>query len=243
MLSDGRRILAVVPARGGSKGVPLKNIHPLLGKPLIAYTGDLLAALKPRVDVAVASTDHDGIAEEAENSGISVPFRRTEELSGDRIGDLEVLCHALTEMEKIDGSQFDIVLMLQPTSPLRTPDMVNQCLDKMEEDSGIEAVWTVNQVDLKYHPLKQLKIDEDGNLAFADKEGGKIIARQQLTPTYFRNGACYAISRQAILNEGTIMPKRTAAVEIGEVMVSIDTLDDFALVEKCLLERQKASEE
>ena len=115
---NSRRILAVVPARGGSKGVRLKNIHPLAGIPLIAHVGRLLKQM-PVVDRSVVSTDDDAIVREAERSGLQAPFRRPASLSGDLISDHQVLQHALTTMESMDSTHYDVVLMLQPTSPLR----------------------------------------------------------------------------------------------------------------------------
>ena len=99
---NGKRILAVVPARGGSKGVPLKNLRKVCGRSLIAWVGDVIQQVAC-IDRAVVSTDHEGIASEAEKSGIDAPFRRPVELSGDRIGDVDVLQHAFTTMEELDG--------------------------------------------------------------------------------------------------------------------------------------------
>ncbi|PKP79243.1 MAG: hypothetical protein CVT80_17125 [Alphaproteobacteria bacterium HGW-Alphaproteobacteria-2] len=152
----GKRILAVVPARGGSKGVPLKNIHPLRGRPLIAHTAGLIAGL-PWIDRAVVSTDHERIAEVAEAHGLPAPFRRPEALSGDRIGDVPVLAHALEEMERRDGVLYDVVVMLQPTSPLRREADVEATVRLLVEE-GRDAVWTVSPTDLKYHPRKQLTL-------------------------------------------------------------------------------------
>lgn len=235
---NGKRILAVVPARGGSKGVPLKNLRSVAGKPLVAHAGDVIRE-SGIVDRAVVSTDHDGIAAAAENAGIAAPFRRPPELSGDRIGDWDVLHHALLETEKLDGVGYDVVLMLQPTSPLRRAvhlvDSVRRLLD-----GGFDAVWTVSPTDPKYHPLKQLAISPDGRLDFFDVRGSQIVARQELRPTYTRNGACYAFTRSCLLDQKTTMGKRSGAVVIGEPMVSIDTLEDFAKVEEALKARKKA---
>lgn len=225
----GKSILVVVPARGGSKGVKHKNIHPLRGKPLIAHTGDLLARL-PWVDRAVVSTDSDVIAAAAEACGIAAPFRRPEALSGDRIGDWDVLENALLEMERLDGRRYDAVVMLQPTCPLRTPDHVTATVEKLARE-GWDAVWTVSPTDLKYHPLKALALGPDGAMDYFDPRGSQIIARQQLTPVYHRNGAAYAITRACLLEQRTIKGARTAAVALDGVLVSIDTLGDFAKVE------------
>jgi CMP-N-acetylneuraminic acid synthetase len=237
-MRDGRRILSVVPARGGSKGVKLKNLHPLAGRPLITLTGELIAGLG-WFDRAVVSTDHDEIATVAEGCGLSAPFRRPEALSGDRIGDIDVLTHALSATEEIDGTRYDVVVMLQPTSPLRTAAQVTETVDKLIAED-LDAVWTVSPTDLKYHPQKQLILDE-GQLGYWDADGAAIIARQQLAPIYHRNGAAYALSRDCLLVQKSLMGQRSGAVIIDEPMVSIDTPQDFERVEAELARRAGAS--
>jgi CMP-N,N'-diacetyllegionaminic acid synthase len=231
----GRTVLAVVPARGGSKGVKLKNIHPLSGVPLISHTGMLIRELG-YIDRAVVSTDHPAIAEVAQESGLVAPFFRPEELSGDLISDFQVLHHALTEMERLERTCYDVVVMLQPTSPLRKPAHVTAVIDKLI-DEGWDAVWTVSPTDLKYHPLKQLQLSGDGAMEFFDPQGGAIVARQQLKRVYHRNGAAYAYTRGCLVEQCTVKGKRTAGLVIDEPMISIDTLEDFERVEK-LMSRQ-----
>lgn len=220
----------VVPARGGSKGIKLKNLRPLQGVPLVARVGHLIREL-PYVDRAVVSTDHPEIARVAEESGLAAPFTRPDALSGDRIGDYDVLLHALTECERIDSVTYDVVVMLQPTSPLRRPEHVTSTIAKLI-DGGWDAVWTVSETDSKAHPLKQLTIDENTDqLEYNDPEGGKIIARQQLGTLYHRNGAAYAIKRDCLFEQETIKGLRTAALVMPGEFISIDTEWDFKLVE------------
>ena len=225
---DSRRILVVVPARGGSTGIRLKNLRTVLGVSLVARVGAVVRAL-PIVDRAVVSTDHEAIAAEAEAAGLAAPFRRPEDLSGPRIGDWDVLAHALHEMERQDGVRYDIVVMLQPTSPMRTAGQVLATIEKLVSE-GWDAVWTVSETDSKSHPLKQLSIAE-GRLDFYDQAGRQIIARQQLTPVYHRNGVAYAITRDCLLGQGTILGARTGAVVLDGHHVSIDTEWDLALAE------------
>jgi CMP-N,N'-diacetyllegionaminic acid synthase len=227
----GKRILAVVPARGGSKGVPLKNIRPVNGVPLIAMTGRVIAQV-PEIDRAVVSTDHAEIARVAKESGIEAPFMRPESLSGDIVADWDVLVHALAEMDARDATRYDVVLMLQPTSPLRTPDQIRSVLRKVIEE-GFDSVWTVTETDVKFHPLKQLKI-EDGRMDYFDPRGGGIIARQQLGKVYHRNGVAYAMTRECLLDTKKIKGEKAGAVIIAEPIVNIDTLDDFKTLETLL---------
>ena len=226
---DGKRVLAIVPARGGSKGIPLKNLRPVLGVPLIARAGHV-ATKVPEIDRAVTSTDHDEIATVGEDAGLAAPFRRPLDLSGDRIGDWHVLNHALLEMERLDGVRYDIVVMLQPTSPMRRPEDVSKAI-AMLASGDWDAVWTVSETDSKGHPLKQLTVSQTGNLDYYDPDGANIIARQQMTPVYHRNGVAYAITRECLLSQTNIKGERTGALVIDTPQVSIDTEWDISLVE------------
>lgn len=232
-MRSGQRILVVVPARGGSKGIPLKNLHPVAGKPLLVYTADRIASLD-WVDRAVVSTDHLLVRQAALEAGLDAPFMRPVELSGDRIGDVEVLAHALEATEADDGQRYDIVVMLQPTSPLRRAEDVTAALDKLISED-LDSVWTVSPTDLKAHPLKQLMLDDQGRLGYFDARGAQIVARQQLKPVYHRNGVAYVLRRRALL-DGRLMGERAGALVIDDVQVSIDTLDDVARVERALSE-------
>ena len=126
--------------------------------------------------------------------------------------------------------------MLQPTSPLRRPAHVTATVTKLVGE-GWDAVWTVSPTDLKYHPLKQLAIAPDGRMDYFDPRGATIIARQQLGPVYHRNGAAYAFTRECLLDQQTIMGRRSACVVLDEPMVSIDVLEDFERVEAVLRRR------
>ena len=226
---DDRQVLAVVPARGGSKGIALKNIRRLGGVPLVARAG-MIAARVPAIDRAVVSTDHDEIARIAEEAGLAAPFRRPENLSGDRIADWDVLHHALATMEEIDGTKYDIVLMLQPTSPGRSAAHVEAALQRLVEGK-FDAVWTVSETDSKSHPLKQLVVEGNGRLEYYDARGASVVARQQLTPVYHRNGIAYVMTRDCILQQMTIKGARTGAVVIEETVPNIDTEIDLEWAE------------
>ncbi len=234
----GQRILAVCPARGGSKGIPLKNLQPFLGVPLVARVGHLIAEI-PGIDRAIVSTDSEEIAKVAKESGLDTPFYRPEDLSGDRISDLEVLSHALIEAERLDGVQYDIVVMLQPTSPLRKTEHVEDTIN-MLIDGDWDAVWTVSETDSKGHPLKQLTVN-DGRLDYYDESGKQIIARQQLVPVYHRNGVAYAIKRSCLLDQQSIKGERTGALVLEGNLVSIDTHWDLELAEFIYSMQQKAT--
>lgn len=232
---DGVRVLAIIPARGGSKGIPRKNIAPLAGKPLISYTTELTQNL-PWLNATVVSTDSEEIAAVAQRTpGIGVVWR-PEELSGDRIGDHPVLRHALLEHEAQSGVRYDIVLMLQPTSPLRAVDDVERCVTALHEDDW-DAVWSVSETELTYHPKKQLALSPEGNLRFVIPGGHAIVARQELEPIFHRNGVCYAFTRDFLANsESTYSEAKTSAIVTPGDHISIDTLEDLAAVEKIILD-------
>ena len=227
MIGD-KRILVVVPARGGSKGVKLKNIRPIKGVPLVALAGQVVQQL-PYVDRAVVSTDHPQIAQIAKESGLDAPFMRPEALSGDIVADGPVLHHALLACEEIDQQQYDVVVMLQPTSPFRKPAHVTAAVTKLIE-GGYDAVWTVSESDSKAHPLKQLVIEDD-RLDYYDPAGAAIIARQQLKPVYHRNGVAYVMTRELIADQKAIKGDKTSCVVIADMLVNIDTELDFKLAE------------
>jgi CMP-N-acetylneuraminic acid synthetase len=224
----GRRVLAVCPARGGSKGIPLKNLRPFRGVPLVARVGRLVAQL-PAIDRAVVSTDHDEIAAVAEASGLDAPFRRPAALAGDRVADAPVLIDALERLEALDATRYDVVLMLQPTSPLRRAQEVARCLELLVE-GGFDAVWTVSETDSKGHPLKQLRLEGE-SLRHYDPAGAAIVARQELEPLYHRNGVAYAVTRRCLVEEQSLLGARTGALVLPGPRVSIDTLWDLELAE------------
>jgi len=235
---ENKTILVVVPARGGSKGVKLKNLRPLNGVPLVALVGKVVRQLA-YVDRAVVSTDHSEIARVATDSGLEAPFMRPTEFSGDRIADWDVLNHALLSCEKRDNRTYDIIVMLQPTSPFRQPEHVTAAVTKLIE-GRYDAVWTVSETDSKAHPLKQLIIRED-RLDYYDPAGADIIARQQLKPMYHRNGVAYAITRDCILRQKSIKGDNASFVVIDDVLVNIDTEMDFKLAEFMLAQIQNST--
>ncbi len=238
---NGLKVLVVAPARGGSKGIPLKNLRHVGGVSLVGLVGKVVAGLC-EIDRAVVSTDHEDIARVAEQAGLSAPFRRPESLSGDRIADIDVLTHALQSMEAIDSVIYDIIVMLQPTSPLREPKHVRDCIHFLVE-GGWDAVWTVSETDSKDHPLKQLTLGQNCEMSYWDDHGSTIVARQQLTPVYHRNGIAYAITRECLLGQKTIKGARTAGLVIEGDHVSIDTEWDLELVEWILKRNSQKNKE
>lgn len=228
----GNRILAIVPARGGSKGIPLKNLRHVGDRSLVGWVGTVVQEVDI-IDRVVASTDHEEIAQEAELWGIPAPFRRPKKLSGDRIGDIDVLQHGLTVTEEIDRKNYDVIVMLQPTSPCRRASHILAAIKKLV-DGGYNAVWSVSKTDIKAHPLKQLVVDPNGALRYYDPRGAMVLARQQLAPVYHRNGIVYVLTRKALLDDGYLLPEHSSALIIDDPVVNIDTIEDLKEAERYL---------
>ncbi len=219
-----KRIIAVVPARGGSKGIKLKNLRKINGKSLVELVGETISQLD-FIDYAVVSTDHKKIAKVASDCGLRVPFMRPKKISGDLISDIAVLTHTVREVEKQENVKFDIIVMLQPTSPFRRAKDVKDTIFKLIE-GGYDSVITVSITDTKAHPLKQLIIKSD-RLNYYDKNGKNIIARQQLGKLYHRNGVAYAMTRNCLFDQKTLIGSNSSAVIIEDYMVNIDTEEDL----------------
>ena len=231
------RVLAIIPARGGSKGIPLKNLKMVAGKSLLARTLELAQNVPEITDICV-STDHPEIKEAALSFDRVEVIDRPEALSGDRVADSPVLQHATAEMEKISGKAFDVVVMLQVTSPLRTIDDVTESIAKLVL-TGCDAVWTVSPTELHFHPLKQLVLGEDSTMQLFDDRGLQIIARQQLSPVFHRNGSCYALRRDFLMNgDGLFSPHSSQAVISEGERVNIDTEEDLLRAERLILQRE-----
>jgi len=235
---QGKKVLAVIPARGGSKGVHLKNIQPVQGVPLVARVGHLVKQIS-MIDLSVLSTDHPEIKKIGEESGLFAPFFRPPELSGDSIGDMPVLNHALDEIENKNNCIYDIIVMLQPTSPLRQKRHVEDTIKKLVYEN-FDSVWTISTSDSKNHPLKQLKIN--CNLLNHYKlSGQKIVSRQQLDTLYHRNGVAYSMTREYLQSYKRTNDKsmqalplqgyRVGFILIDEPVVNIDSRWEFSYAE------------
>lgn len=219
----GHRILAIVPARSGSKGIVNKNIKKIKGKHLIGYTGDFLNNLK-FVDKAIVSTDSIQYQLIAKKYYLESFFRRGKQLSGSRVSDINVIQDSLKKSEKFYNSVFDIIIYLQPTSPVRRKVDIVNALNYLI-NKKLDSIWSVSEVNNKFHPLKQLEVNK--YLKYFDKRGKKIIARQQLNKTYIRNGVFYIFSRECIVNQKTILGKKSYFYKIKSEHFNIDDINDI----------------
>ena len=224
-----KNILLVVLARSGSKGIKNKNIKKIQNISLIGQVGIFSKKIN-FFDEKIISTDSKKYGAIAKKFGLNFEFLRPKKLSGSKIGDLDVLRHALIKIQKIRKINFDIIVSLPPTSPLRKISEVKNCI-RMIIDKKLDSVWTISKTDKKFHPYKALK-RKKGYLNFFFPNGEKSKARQQLNETYYRNGACYAFSKNAIM-KNLILPKKSGCVISKTVQNSIDSLNDLKMV-SCL---------
>jgi CMP-N,N'-diacetyllegionaminic acid synthase len=233
------KILAVIPARGGSKGVPRKNIRPLGDKPLIAYTIETALACRDLLHRVIVSTDDEEIAGIAHRYGAEVPFMRPAELGADKARMIPVLQHAVEFIEKQDGIHLDWVLLLQPTAPFRAPEDVRAAV-QLARAGGSDSVISVVQV-FNVHPILMKRIETDRLLPFSieEKEGTR---RQDYQPAaYMRNGAIYLTRRDGLMQNDSIWGKVIRPYVMPEERsVNIDSEIDFMIAEQVLLKRRQA---
>ena len=234
-MTAAAQVLAIVPARGGSKGVPRKNVRLLAGKPLIAYTIQA-AQSAARVARLLVSTDDAGIAEVARQWGADVPFMRPAHLAVDHAAQVDVVIHALAEAERLDGVTYPYVILLQPTAPLRTSQDTDSSLDLLIK-SGCDSVISYCRVE-REHPYYMATIEDGHPRPVLDAPPG-VTARQQYPPVYLRNGAIYAVRREVLLAQRSFYGTDVRAYVMPyERSVNIDTLFDFALAEFLLSQPQ-----
>ena len=233
------RILGIIPARGGSKTIPKKNIRPLLGKPLIAYTIEVTLK-SDLLDRVIVSSDDEETIEIAKKYGAEVPFVRPKELALDTTPMVPVLQHAVNFLEERENIKFDYVLLLQPTAPLRLVEDINNALNKLIE-TGADSVISVCQVD-SFHPILMKRIENDLILPFCIEEKEGTRRQDYRPPAYMRNGAIYAVKRDVLMNEGSLWGEISRPyIMPPERSVGIDNELDFKLVEILLQERFRAT--
>ena len=238
MAYRGLKVLAVVPARGGSKGIPRKNLCEVGGVSLVGRCGDLCASL-PWIDRAVLSTDDDEIAAEGAAHGLDVPFRRPEALSGDGATSVNMWQHAWQESET-QGETYDIGILLEPTSPLRCAADVTRTVDSML-DARAGAAATVSRAPASFTPHKCLTVNAaDSRIGFYLPEGARYSLRQSIPAYYFRNGICYAVRRKTLIEHGHILEEDCVAVEVERPVANIDTPFDLELAEFLFSREQRA---
>jgi CMP-N,N'-diacetyllegionaminic acid synthase len=223
-------VLGVIPARGGSKGIPNKNLALLCGRPLLAYTADA-AKESRKLTRTIVSTDDERIADCARSLGLEVPFMRPASLAADEAPMLPVLQHALEAM-RADGFDTDIVVLLQPTSPLRRAEHIDAAIDWLQRTAA-DSVVSVVEVPHQFNPLSVMRLDDGLLKPFLD---GPTVARRQDKPRLFaRNGPAVLAVRAAVVAGGSLYGERSWPLGMSaEDSIDVDTPWDLRLVESVL---------
>lgn len=229
MTNHAENLLCTICARGGSKGVPDKNIREVGSKPLIAHTIEHALDWDRQSDVVV-STDSDRIAAVAREHGAAVPFMRPDQLATDTAAKLSVIKHAVTECEREFDSTYDYVVDLDATAPLRTVEDIENCFETVINTDAHNA-YTVTEAD-KNPYFNMVEVDDDG-YASLSKTTDTAITRRQDTPTvYEMNASIYVFERDFLMETGSVHGDRTRIAEMPpERSIDIDRPIDLAFVE------------
>jgi len=226
------RTLVIIPARGGSKGIPHKNIKPLAGKPLIEYTIDVARSITTDENICV-STDDSEIIKVVENYGLNVPFVRPAELATDKAGTYGVLLHALDFYEK-KGKEYDCIVLLQNTSPFRTTNHLKEALKLYNSNIGM----VVSVCEAATNPYYGCYEDDECGFLHISKGDGNYTRRQDAPKAYEYNGAIYIINKDSLkhspLNK---FERRIKYVMDRELSVDLDTMLDWRYAEFLLKEK------
>lgn len=227
-----RKILGVIPARGGSKGVPRKNIRLLAGKPLIGYSIEAAQASNG-ISVLTVSTEDEEIASYARSLQVSIPYMRPAALAGDTTPTLDVILDLL-EYYRSAGERFDAVCLLQPTTPLRTASMITEAITQFVE-KGLDSLISVLPVPDHLNPHWLFEPDAKGFLHIATGEKQIIPRRQDLPKAYYRSGDIYITSVEVVEQRRSFFGERLGYLELdGSRHVNIDTPADWNRAEELL---------
>jgi CMP-N-acetylneuraminic acid synthetase len=227
------QILGLIPARGGSKGVPNKNLAPLCGRPLLAYTADA-ARESARLTRTIVSTDDEALAAAARALGLEVPFMRPQELAADDTPMLPVMLHATTAVSRA-GFAVDAVVLLQPTSPLRRGEHIDAAVDLLAR-TGADSVVSVVEVPHHFNPVSLLTLLDGRLQPFLP---GPTVSRRQDKPRVLaRNGPAVLAVRTAVLAAGTLYGDDCRPIVMSaEDSIDIDTPWDLSMAELLLQRR------
>lgn len=228
----GKRALALIPARGGSKGLPGKNIRPMCGKPLIAWSIEK-AKLSKYLDMVLVTTDCQDIADIAKQYGAHVPFLRPDELATDRSSTYDAIRHAIDYLHVEEGQTFDYVVLLEPTSPLREDDDIDRMLERLSEMSAeFDSIISIGEVD--EHP-SIVRRARGNNLEPFCPELQQTVRRQDNEPAYFPYGVAYIAKADVLLAENTFYTQRCTHFKIKRYQsYEIDDIYGFLCAESVM---------
>jgi len=243
-LINKKEILGLIPARGGSKGLPGKNIRPLNGIPLIAHL-IMKAKQSQYINRIIVATDSDEIASIAKEYGAEVPFKRPDSISGPKSHGFEVFKYTINWLKESENYTPDILSTMLCTTPFITTDDIDSCLEKMIKNE-FDSCFTINEIE--HHPYRAMIVDGDLLHPMFDLENSKLWANRQEFPTVYRfNGGVIAAKTEHILNndEYNIDNLRYKNTQVGysiipaERAIDIDTIVDFEFAELLIKHRVK----
>jgi len=233
----GKKILAIIPARGGSKGLPGKNIKILNGKPLIGWTIEQAKACE-FIDEIFVSTDSEEIAKVAEQFGISVPSLRPAELAADTSSSMDVVIYTINLLENSLNKIFDYIILLEPTSPLRKKDDLDKILKQVVDNIDADGIITLGEVHME-HPMIVKKVNKDGIIVPYIEDVQKITQRQQADKAYFPYGVAYVIKKEVFIREKTFYTNNIIPYFIERWQnYEIDDIYDFFCIEAIHKEKE-----
>ena len=227
-----KRIIAIIPARGNSKGIPKKNIINVLGKPLIYYT--IKEAKKSKlISDLIVSTDSKEIAKISKKFGVNVPFLRPKHLATDHAETLPVIKHGIKFMEKLKICKYDYVILLQVTCPLRNSLDIDNSLKKLIQSKS-NSITSIVDVGAN-HPYRMKIIKNNKLYNFVNQGFENMKPRQKLKKIYIRNGSIYASTRETIMKKNSLVSKKNLPYVMSkERSINIDSFDDLILAKHYL---------
>ena len=229
MAIENNNILAVIPARGGSKGVPRKNLRKICERTLIEHATECVKQIS-WIDAMVLSTEDEEIASHGKSIGLDIPEMRPYELATDSAESVDVWIHAWLASEKYFNKTFSLSVLLEPTSPMRTPEDIQNAI-RLLVSKNIDSVATVSKTPGHFTPHKTLQLSSDGIIMPFLSDGLNYTIRQNIPNYYHRNGICYATTRKSLVENHNLMENNCAPLIIDRHVINIDEESDITLAE------------
>ena len=234
---NGKSVIGIVPARAGSKGLPRKNIAPLCGKPLIAWS--IEAGLRSQyIDLVIVSTDSNKIASIAAEYGASVPFIRPAELATDKTPTIDVVIHALEYLHNERKQRFDYTVLLEPTSPLRDEADIDRAIKQLVDNVGASSLVGISRTEAQ-NPAFLVVLSENNFLLGLDQSEIKPVRRQEISDVYFLEGSIYVSDTKTLIARRTFCHQETLGCIFPKwKSLEVDDIDDLIMVEALMLHKK-----
>ena len=234
---NGKSVIGIVPARAGSKGLPRKNIAPLCGKPLIAWS--IEAGLRSQyIDLVIVSTDSNKIAGISAEYGASVPFIRPAELATDETPTIDVVIHALEYLNNQRKQRFDYTVLLEPTSPLRDEADIDRAIKQLVDNVGASSLVGISRTEAQ-NPEFLVCLSENNFLIGFDQSEIKPVRRQEIRDVYFLEGSIYVSDTKTLIARRTFCHQETLGCIFPKwKSLEVDDLEDLIMVEALMLHKK-----